>query len=404
MLALESSCDDSCVALLEKHTSDSQPVVVEEMKRTLRSVEAGGVIPTAAFEFHLRNMPTLVRDFCSKHGLEGQKRPDLLCVTRGPGMVGSLNLTLQYAKGLALAWDIPMVGTHHMLGHILALYLPTAEGPKQPPEYPFLSLLCSGGHTMLVFLKSLTQHEILIDTMDIACGDAIDKAARELGMRGNMLGPELEKYVNLIPDSERAHFEAIKTHNRNNEFSFKLSQPLRKPKHKKVPEKLSFSFAYLLSSIQEHKKRHELDERTRQFLAYKAQDAVFEHIIDRVNLAFAKYPREFADVKHFVCSGGVAANQTLRQKLLHKIKSQHPLEFHYPDLSVCTDNASMIGVAGMELFEKLRVKSNMDVLPIRKWPLSELVSLGEWQNVSDEEYEKVTGWLAALFPRERLDV
>lgn len=296
-----------------------------------------------------------------------------------------------------------MVGTHHMLGHILALYLPTAEGSKQPPEYPFLSLLCSGGHTMLVFLKSLTQHEILIDTMDIACGDAIDKAARELGMRGNMLGPELEKYVNLIPTNEKAHFGSIKTHDRNNEFSFKLSQPLRKPKHKKIPDRLSFSFAYLLSSIQEHKKLHELDERTRQFLAYKAQEAVFEHIIDRVNLAFAKYPQEFANVKHFVCSGGVAANQELRQKL-HKIKSPNPLQLHYPDLSVCTDNATMIGVAGMELFEKLRVQSKMDVLPIRKWPLNELVSLGEWQNVSDEEFQKVTGWLAALCPRERLDV
>lgn len=403
VLALESSCDDSCVALLEKKAPNSQPVVIDEMKRTLRSVEAGGVIPTAAFEFHLRNMPTLVNEFCIKHDLLGAKRPDLLCVTRGPGMVGSLNLTLQYAKGLALAWGIPLVGTHHMLGHILVLNLPTSEDPEQPPpQYPFLSLLCSGGHTMLVLLKSLTQHEILIDTMDIACGDAIDKAARELGMRGNMLGPELEKFVNLIPQSEREHFASIRTLDRNNEFGFKLTPPLRKPKHQKVPENLSFTFAYLLSSIKDHKKRSELDEKTKQFLAFKAQDAVFEHIIDRVNIAFAKYPNELAEVRHFVCSGGVAANQVLRQKLFHQIKSSHDLSFHFPDLRVCTDNATMIGVAGMDLFEKLRVKSSMDILPVRKWPLNELVGMGDWENVTDEEFESVTGWLAAPYPQERL--
>lgn len=408
VLAIESSCDDSCVALLEKHSPSSQPVVIDEMKRTLRSVEVGGVIPTAAFEFHLMHMPALMKEFCSKHDLSIRNPPDLLCVTRGPGMLGSLSLSLQYAKGLALAWDIPMVGTHHMLGHILALNLPTTENPgRPPPQYPFLSLLCSGGHTMLVFLKSLTEHEIIIDTMDIACGDAIDKAARELGMRGNMIGPELEKYVALIPPREVEEFSSIKTLDRNNEFNFKLKMPLHKPKHQKIPENIAFTFAFLLSSIKDHKARQELDERTKQFLAFKVQDTVFEHIIDRVNLAFAKHSDagdgKFAGVKDFVCSGGVAANQQLRQKLFNNLKFQNKLEFHFPDLKVCTDNATMIGVAGIDLFEKLRVKSRMDVLPIRKWPLNELISKGEWDNISDEEFTKVTGWLEIPRPQERLD-
>lgn len=260
---------------------------------------------------------------------------------------------------------------------------------------------------MLVFLKSLTEHEIVIDTMDIACGDAIDKAARELGMKGNMIGPELEKYVALIPPSELAHFKSIKTFDRNNEFGFKLRQPLRRPKHQKLPDSLNFTFAFLLSSIKDFIQQRGLDERTKQFLAYKAQDAVFEHIIDRTNLAFVKHGLEgdgkFAQIKDFVCSGGVAANQQLREKLFNNIKSPNTLRFHFPDIKVCTDNATMIGVAGIELFEKLRVRSDMDILPIRKWPLSQLVDMGNWVRVDDAEYEKVTGWLAARSPLERPD-
>uniref|UniRef100_A0A0L0NY41 N(6)-L-threonylcarbamoyladenine synthase n=1 Tax=Candidozyma auris TaxID=498019 RepID=A0A0L0NY41_CANAR len=394
-LALESSCDDSCVALLEKQHPSSQPVVIDEMKRTLRSVEAGGVIPTAAHEFHLKVMPDLVRDFCRKHKIDAQNKPDLLCVTRGPGMVGSLSLALQFAKGLSLAWDVPFIGTHHMLGHILALHLPSIHNPQQaPPQYPFLSLLCSGGHTMLVLLKSFTDHRIIINTMDIACGDAIDKAARELGMRGNMIGPELEKYVASIPSSTLEQFQTIRTLDRNNHFNFKLKPPLRKAKHQKVPDTITFTFAFLLSSIKDHMARHDIDEHTKQFLAYKIQDLVFEHLIDRVNLAFQKHlaDGEFAGVEDFVCSGGVAANQELRRRLFTELKPGSRLNFHFPDLKICTDNALMIGVAGMGIFEQLRLKSTLDVLPIRKWPLDQLIDAGGWESVDNYEFEKVTGW------------
>lgn len=406
ILALESSCDDSCVALLDKKTPDGPPQVVDEKKATLRSAEAGGVIPTAAFQFHQSQMPKLVLAFCQKHNISAHSPPDLLCVTQGPGMAGSLSLTLQYAKGLSMAWNVPFVGTHHMLGHIVASYLPSSEFPHQPPpRYPFLSLLCSGGHTMLVFLKSLTEHEIIANTMDIACGDALDKNARELGMRGDMIGPELEQFVQSISPEEKAYFASIKTSTAENEFQIALSLPLRTAKHKKIPDSVSFTFAYLLSTIKQYRERvfhnQEFDLTTKKFLAFKIQELLFDHIIDRVNIALFKHSRvgsndiadgKFDNVKDFVCSGGVAANKTLRQKLFNNLKFHNDLTFHFPDLRVCTDNATMIGVAGLEIFDKLRLKSSMEVAPVPKWPLTNFLDLGSWEAVSDEEYQKVTGW------------
>lgn len=406
ILALESSCDDSCVALLEKQSPNSLPVVIDEKKATLRSVEAGGVIPTEAFLFHQLQMPPLVQSFCHHHGLSIHTPPDLLCVTQGPGMTGSLSLTLQFAKGLSFAWNVPIVGTHHMLGHILASFLPSSANPAQPPpQYPFLSLLCSGGHTMLVLLKSLTHHEIIANTLDIACGDALDKSARELGMKGNMIGPELERFVASILPEEKAYFASIDTTTGDNEFLLKINPPLRKAKHRRVPENVSFTFAFLLSTI----KRYQLQfnngsatgERTRRFFAFKVQELLFDHIIDRLNVALYKHSavgtNEFADgkfdgVKDFVCSGGVAANQRLREKLFTELKFHNDLTFHFPDLKVCTDNATMIGVAGLELFERLGAKSTLDMLPVARWPLNQLLDLGSWEKVSDEEYEKITGW------------
>lgn len=406
VLALESSCDDSCVALLEKDKPSGQVVAIDEAKLTLSSANVGGIIPTAAHEFHQTQIAALVRKFCIKHGISATSPPDLLCVTRGPGMVGSLSASLQFVKGLAVAWNRPLIGVHHMLGHLLTANLPTAENSTQPrPEYPFLSLLCSGGHTMLVFLKSLTHHEIVIDTSDIAAGDSLDKCSREIGLKGDMLGPELEKYVTSIDPAKRERFAKINTNTEDNEFGFRLRMPMRAAKHKKIPDVIEFGFASFLSSVEAFKSKQfsdkPMDEETRQFIAFKLQEVLFDHIINRINVAYTKHApigsNEFADgkfddIKDFVCSGGVAANKVLREKLFREVKLGRPLNFHFPDLRLCTDNATMIGNAGMEIFEQLRIKSRLDVLPIRKWPLDGLLKVEGWDEVSDEEYRQVTGW------------
>ncbi|GEQ70300.1 hypothetical protein JCM33374_g3976 [Metschnikowia sp. JCM 33374] len=401
VLAIESSCDDSCVALLEKTRHNRFPVALDEAKSTLNSAKTGGIIPTAAHEFHQQSMAALVATFCTKHNLSAANPPDLICVTRGPGMVGSLSAGLQLAKGLAVAWNKPLIGVHHMLGHLLVAKLPRNCSQSQNElKYPFLSLLCSGGHTMLVLSTSLTEHEIIINTSDIAAGDSLDKCARELGFSGNMLGPELERYVSNISDAQKERFSQIRTFDSDNEFGFRLKMPMRNPKRGKIPEKLEFAFASFLSTITAYKKDRPFTEDSRQFVAYKLQEVIFDHIVNRIQVAFLKYTPsdenglqkgKFDDVKDFVCSGGVAANKVLRHKLFNDLNTSNALNFHFPDLSLCTDNATMIGNAGIEIFENLRKKSSLSILPIRKWPMNELLDVDGWSDMTYEEYHSIIG-------------
>lgn len=395
VLAIESSCDDSCVALLDKYLPLEPPKIIEQLKKTLNSSAKGGVVPTDAHEFHQYTVADLVFKLSKKYDLNDSP-PDLICCTRGPGMVGSLSSSLQLAKGLALAWDRPLIGVHHMLGHILVSNLPKAQQPDiPPPKFPYLSLLCSGGHTMLVFLKSLTEHEILINTCDIAAGDSLDKCARELGLTGNMLGRELEKLVDNIPQSTLEDFELVNTNNRNNRFKIQLALPFKGPKHPRVPERLEFSFASFLSTIQQHKKQFgEFDNLTKQFIAYKVQNVLFKHMIDRINVCIQKHgllgDGKLIGVNDIICSGGVASNKRLREMLSTELKykdlnaesgSNSMVKFHFPDLELCTDNAVMIGVAGIEIYERIKKKSSLNILPIRKWPMDKLLDVDGWIDI-----------------------
>ncbi|ODV77745.1 peptidase M22, glycoprotease [Suhomyces tanzawaensis NRRL Y-17324] len=411
VLALESSCDDACVALLEKESPHKPPLVIDQFKKTLLSAENGGIVPTAAHDFHHATMAPLVDEFCQKHSLNFATPPDLICCTRGPGMTGSLSSSIQLAKGLSMAWQVPVVGVHHMLGHILVSQLPKTSQPLlEPPQYPFLSLLCSGGHTMLVLLKSIVDHEIIIDVNDIAAGDSLDKCARELGLYGNMLGKELEKYVDSIPLDTRKEYHEINTKVKTNPYNLKLGLPFKGPRDPKYPDPIHFSFASFKSSIQSYRKQHHgdqpFDESTNQFLAYKIQETIFDHIIDRINTAFtmhgsntAIYPEadsKFVGVRDLICSGGVAANSRLRHKLSQELKFNECLEtedkltFHFPDLLLCTDNAVMIGVAGIELFEKLRIKTDLSMLAIRRWPLNEIMKVDGWTEINEAEFKSIT--------------
>lgn len=408
VLALESSCDDSCIALLDK-SQPGPPAILDFTKKTLDSADLGGIMPTAAHDFHHYTMASLVSEFCQKHQLTSQNPPDLICVTRGPGMTGSLSSSIQIAKGLSIAWNIPIIGVHHMLGHLLIAQLPKSQQPEiSPPKYPFLSLLCSGGHTMLVLLKSISDHEIIINVNDIAAGDSLDKCARELGLFGNMLGKELEVYVDAIPQHLKQEFDTVNTKTRHNSYNLKLPMPFRGPRDLRYPETIQFSFASFLSSIQSYRKQHcqdlPFDTKTNQLLAYKLQETIFDHIIDRMNIALVKHglnstiyasaDGKFNGVRDVICSGGVAANKRLREMLATKLNFKSCLQtnpvFHFPDLALCTDNAVMIGVAGIEIFEKLRIKSDLSILPIRRWPMNQLLDVDGWVNISDEEYMKIT--------------
>ncbi|KAG7881085.1 hypothetical protein KL905_002049 [Ogataea polymorpha] len=353
VLAIETSCDDACVALLDRFDPARPPRVVEESKHTLDSAHAGGVIPTDAAVHNRTQVAVLTSELLAKHGWTGLDRPDLVCATRGPGMVGSLVGGYQLAQGLSIAWNVPLVGVHHMLGHLLT---PRLASNGQEPQFPFLSLMASGGHTMCVLSRSLVDHEILVDTIDIAAGDALDKCGRELGFRGNMIGKELAAF--------------LEQHSREwgQPVDFDIKEPLLNVPGRK--DMLAYSFGSFISQVRTNMSKYypdgTLTDAQKARAGYRLAQTVFRHMVAKIKLAMRL---RNIQVDSFVCSGGVAANTMLRTMLraeLPEIK-----HFHFPEPRLCTDNATMIGWAGIELYES-GVRTPIGKSVVRKWPLCEL--------------------------------
>lgn len=361
VLAIETSCDDTCVAIIDRKSRQEPPVLLAHLKETLDSEKHGGIVPTKAHLHHQIKVGSLVqqalRQTSSEHSI------DLVCVTRGPGMPGSLSGGLDFAKGLAVAWDKPLVGVHHMLGHLLISRMHT-NGSS--PRYPFVSLLVSGGHTIFVHSKSISEHEILCNTIDIAIGDSLDKCAREIGIKGNMIAKNMEKFIN--ENLEEAQSQTV---------DMSLPNPLRNQNGRMNVQ--AFSFAPFLTAVRTAMAKNKMQKCTKETrsMAYQIQEALFEHLITKLKLVISLRPDIFECTRHLVCSGGVGANRRLQQKLRDELSFQFQ-EFHYPEPSLCTDNAVMIGWAGIEIFENLGIKTELGVTPVKKWPLSDLLNVPGW--------------------------
>lgn len=358
VLAIESSCDDSAICILRREPD--QVVLEAHEKVTLDSTKYGGIVPADAFAHHLRCIaPTISRM------LDLARRPqiDLVCATSGPGMYSSLAAGLQVGKGLALGWNVPFIPVHHMLGHLLT---PRALSSGKAPGYPFMSLLISGGHTMLVLSRSLYDHKILANSLDIAAGDALDKCARQLGMRGVMLGKELDKFtkdpkLGPLPDN------------------FTVSLPLEKKSQLTRAKYLSFGFAHFESVFPQAEKKYgfvlnEQQESVRRHFGIKMQEAIFEHVGRKIELVLEDEIRQGKISRgqrlDFVCSGGVAANSFLRARI-QALDADLDIKFHFVDPKWCTDNALMIAWAGIELFEAGE-SPDLGAVPRAKWPLDQL--------------------------------
>lgn len=327
---------------------------------------------------------------CGSTWLQKQ-RPDFISVTRGPGLLPSLSSGLQTAKGLAVAWQIPLVGVNHMQAHALTPRLVTAlESPgngnerQNEPAFPFLSLLVSGGHTMLVHSKALTHHSILARTIDIAAGDVIDKMARSIlppeiieNSEGSMYGRLLENFV--FPD-DRDYDDYIAPSTRVEMLSSKLSSwewTLPVPLSKKE-RSAEFSFTGIGSAVERicNRREAEMSFDERVDLARDVMRIVFEHLASRVILAL-----KFMDEKHtnadntekiatLVMSGGVASNQFLRKiiRSFLDIRGYSHIRLIFPPPSLCTDNAAMIAWTGTEMYEA-GYQSDLGCKAIRKWSI-----------------------------------
>lgn len=486
VIAIETSCDDTSVAVVKaRHVhlrnlpSDVESSgnggarsqqkslaldVIFHEKVTANNDAYTGIHPLVALESHRANLAPLIRKAWrvfrqhdrerhtsdqQRHAEGNHSHPnklertpadrvpalDLIAVTRGPGMRSNLSVGLDTAKGLAAVWDIPLVGVHHMQAHALTPRLMTAisnheaEGRDNvrelKPAFPFLSVLVSGGHTMLIDSAGLTEHTILAETQDIAIGDFLDKAARAIlppALLNPPYGRALERFAfhSKVRDTEdktesldaseavegHRHFEGAEyiqscipkyeytapvrrqdeLERRSTEWGWALAPPLMERKGGES-KRMVYSFAGLLTSVERLMKRDEpFSLRERQDVARDAQRVAFQHLASRVLLHISSPDTEWKG-DTIVVSGGVASNRFLRHLLRSTLDARgfSHIKVSFPPIELCTDNALMIAWAGIEMYEA-RYSSGLDIGPIRKWSMDPkasdggILGVGGWNN------------------------
>ncbi|KAL8706754.1 MAG: hypothetical protein Q9201_000279 [Fulgogasparrea decipioides] len=366
-LAIETSCDDTSVAVLETAdnatTSPAAKLHFHE-KITADNTEYRGVHPMKTLESHNMHLaPLIAKALCalpcsssktpslsvrSDNGWLERNKPDFISVTRGPGLLSCLSAGLNTAKGLAVAWQVPLVGVNHMQAHALTPRLVSAlesdsRHGRREPGFPFLSLLVSGGHTMLVHSKTLTHHAIFASTTDVAIGDFIDKAARHilpeeviLSSGEVMYGRLLERFA--FPNGSHEHgyvapsTRAEEMSRKASGWGWALTAPLAEKRWGPESRPTEFSFSGLGSTIegicQRRDKAMTLDERVD--LAREALRVAFEHLASRLIMALKQLDEAYAPappkIGTLVVSGGVASNQFLREVYVNpqSITVKHP--------------------------------------------------------------------------------
>lgn len=436
-VAIESSCDDTCVAILElnDHPSsnkrDSLASVHFHERITADNHENRGIDPLKALDSHRQNLALLVskslqslpaasdgparrqkRHSSLRHGCP-KRLPDFVTVTRGPGMRSNLSCGLDTAKGLAVAWQVPLLAVHHMQAHALTPRLVHALGPhcslsNLRPKFPFLSLLVSGGHSMLIHSKSLTEHKTLATTRNIAVGEALDKIGRLVlpgtvfaGIKDMAYAKHLSTYAYPSP-TDYATYRAPATRGEEhisspNAFGWQISTPFADTRQ------LSFSFSSIASEVQRifgtrTSTNPELTEEERLTFARSALTVSFNHLASRTVIALEKLEREQEPINTLVVSGGVAANPFLRHVLRQflDIRGFAAIELRFPPADLCTDNAAMIAWCGMEMFDA-GWRSELSCRAIRRWSMDPdeggggddgqpggVLGVDGWYNVGDD--------------------
>ena len=334
ILAIETSCDETAAAVVENGRILISSVVASQMEIHARY---GGVYPEVASRQHVLSiMPVIEQALVEAHiTLEDV---DVIAVTRGPGLAGSLVVGLNTAKGLALGAGIPLVGVNHLEGHIYSSWIHDAsETPPAAPQFPLLALLVSGGHTELNLMTDHLSYRRLGSTLDDAAGEAFDKVARLLGLPYPG-GPSVQSAAEE-GDPTRFKFPRARMEGTWN-FSF---------------SGLKTAVLYEIRNIEKAGKLIPVND-----LAASFQAAVVDVLVSKTITA----AREFK-VKEILVVGGVSANRALRQAF--KLQTEYPV--HIPRLSLCTDNAAMIGAAGYFRYALGLVgEMDMDVQPT--WALS----------------------------------
>ncbi|MCH8552492.1 MAG: tRNA (adenosine(37)-N6)-threonylcarbamoyltransferase complex transferase subunit TsaD [Natronospirillum sp.] len=339
VLGIESSCDETGVALYD---TDRGLLAHALFSQISLHAEYGGVVPELASRDHVRRVLPLIDQVLQEAGLQ---RQDLngVAYTAGPGLQGALMVGAMIGRSLALAWGVPAVAVHHMEGHLLA---PMLEA--DPPAFPFVALLVSGGHTQLVKVETLGRYELLGESLDDAAGEAFDKTAKLLGLPYPG-GPELA---------------ALAEHGRAGEYTF-TAPMIDRPG-------MDFSFSGLKTAVRQAVARLSgpPDEQTKADIAAGFQAAVVRALEIKCRRAL-----QATGYRRLVVAGGVSANRSLRQALDRMVKKEQA-QVYYPDLRFCTDNGAMIAYAGAQRL--LAGEQTPSSVTLRaRWPLTELLPPGE---------------------------
>jgi N6-L-threonylcarbamoyladenine synthase len=335
ILAIESSCDESAAAILDA----GKGLLAHEIFSQIDLHRVfGGVVPELASRDHVRRLLPLVRSVMAK-AKTGPADLGGVAYTAGPGLIGALLTGASLARSLAYAWSVPALGVHHLEGHLLA---PLLE--PEPPPFPHVALLVSGGHTMLIEVRELGSYRLLGETRDDAAGEAFDKTAKLLGLPYPG-GPELARLAD-----------------RGTPGVFNFPRPmLDRPG-------LEFSFSGLKTAVVHAIRGREMTDAMRADVAEGVQLSIVETLTAKALRAL-----EETGLDTLVVSGGVSANRSLRARLAEAARRQGA-RVYYPRIEFCTDNAAMIAVAGLARLQA----GQHDGLAIQaraRWPLESLQPL-----------------------------
>ena len=336
VLGIETSCDETGVAVFGLGSGLLAHALYSQIEM---HAEYGGVVPELASRDHVRKLLPLIRATLARAGLTTQ---DLggVAYTAGPGLVGALLVGASCARALAWALDVPAIGVHHMEGHLLA---PLLE--PDPPQPPFVALLVSGGHSMLVEVAAIGRYRLLGDTLDDAAGEAFDKTAKlmDLGYPG---GPALAKLAESGTPGR-----------------FKFSRPMTDRPG------LDFSFSGLKTQVLLAYQKHADDPAAKADIARAFEDAIVDTLVIKCRRAL-----DATGDMRLVIAGGVGANRTLRARLADAAQREG-FKVYFPRLEFCTDNGAMIALAGA-----LRLQAGLhDGLAIKvapRWDLESLPAVG----------------------------
>ncbi|MGZ4960431.1 MAG: tRNA (adenosine(37)-N6)-threonylcarbamoyltransferase complex transferase subunit TsaD [Methylomonas sp.] len=334
VLGIESSCDETAVAIYHAEHGLISHILYSQAST---HSEYGGVVPELASRDHIRKLVPLIRQTLKDSDLSSSDINGI-AYTAGPGLMGALLVGAATARSLAWTWKIPAIAVHHMEGHLLA---PMLE--ENPPQFPFVALLISGGHTMLIEVSGIGQYRLLGESLDDAAGEAFDKTAKMLGLPypGGPILAELAE---------------------QGQARFKFPRPMTDRPG------LDFSFSGLKTFTLKTIQNSDQTEQDKADVAFAFQQAIAETLAIKCNRALQQ-----TGLKTLVVAGGVSANRAIRASLM-ELASEQGAEVYFPRPEFCTDNGAMIAYAGCQRLLAGQIQ-NLEIFARPRWPMDELLSV-----------------------------